>query len=152
MTISNTGLIEWTPTKASQITTHSNIKITLTTASGYVLKQTYDLTVTGTCTSGNVLAIWTGDQRTSTDSSKFLGNITAYTDNATVSKTPVENYGYTRSGSTGYSVNKTFGPTASAGKGSLFFYNELDNSSYIFLFYYFGEKDSTEENLSLIHI
>ena len=75
MTISSTGLIEWTPTKASQITTHSNIKITLTTASSYVLSQTYDLTVSGTCTSGNVLAIWTGDQRSSTDSSKFLGNI-----------------------------------------------------------------------------
>ena len=146
MTISSSGLIEWTPTKASQITTHSNITITLTTASGYVITQTYDLTVTGTCTSGNVMAIWTGDQRTSTDSSKFLGNITAYTDNATDNKTPEENYGYTRSGSNQFSVNKTFGPTASAGKGSLFFYNEHDNSSYIFLFYYFGEKDSSEEN------
>ena len=146
MTISSSGLIEWTPTKASQITTHSNITITITTASGYVLTQTFDLTVTGECTSGNVMAIWTGDQRTSTDSSKFLGNITAYTDNATDNKTPVENYGYTRSGSNAYSVNKTFGPTASAGKGSLFFYNEHDNSSYIFLFYYFGEKDSSERN------
>ena len=68
MTISSSGLIEWTPTKASQITTHSNITITLTTASGYVITQTFDLTVTGTCTSGNVLAIWIGDQRTSTDS------------------------------------------------------------------------------------
>ena len=83
MTISSSGLIEWTPTKASQITTHSNITITLTTASGYVITQTYDLTVTGTCTSGNVMAIWSEDQRSSTDSSKFLGNITAYTDNAT---------------------------------------------------------------------
>ena len=27
MTISSSGLIEWTPTKASEITTHSNIKI-----------------------------------------------------------------------------------------------------------------------------
>ena len=32
--------------------------------------------------SGNVLAIWTGDQRISTDSSKFLANIIAYTDSA----------------------------------------------------------------------
>jgi len=98
------------------------------------------------------MAIWTGDQRTSTDSSKFLGNITAYTDNATDNKTPVENYGYTRSGSNAYSVNKTFGPTASAGKGSLFFYNEHDNSSYIFLFYYFGEKDSSDENVVNIDV
>jgi len=82
MTISSSGLVEWTPTKASDIKTHSNITITLTTASGYVLTQTYDLTVTGTCTTGNVLAIWSGDQRTSTDSSNLLGNVTAYTDNA----------------------------------------------------------------------
>ena len=81
MTIDSTsGLIEWTPSTASQITTHSNIRILITTASGYVIQQTYDLTVTGTCTSGNVLAIWTGDQRTSTDSDQFLGNINAYTD------------------------------------------------------------------------
>ena len=60
MTISSTGLIEWTPSKASEITTHSNITITLTTASGYVLTQTYDFTVTGTCTSGIVLGIWIG--------------------------------------------------------------------------------------------
>ena len=45
MTISSSGLVEWTPTKASDIKTHSNITITLTTASGYVLTQTYDLTV-----------------------------------------------------------------------------------------------------------
>ena len=82
MTISSSGLVEWTPTKASEITTHTNITITLTTASGYVLTQTYDLTVTGTCVPGNVMAIWTGDQRSSTDSNKFKSNITAYTDNS----------------------------------------------------------------------
>jgi len=68
MTISSSGLVEWTPNKASQITTHTNITITPTTASGYVLTQTYDLTVTGTCAPGNVLGLWSGDQRTSTDS------------------------------------------------------------------------------------
>ena len=68
MTISSSGLIEWTPTKASEITTHSKIKIIITTAIGYVYTQTYDLTVTGTCVSGNVLSIWSGDQRSSTDS------------------------------------------------------------------------------------
>ena len=46
MTISSSGLVVWTPTKASQITTHTNITITLTTASGYVLTETYDLIVT----------------------------------------------------------------------------------------------------------
>jgi len=92
MTISSSGLVEWTPTKASDIKTHSNITITLTTASGYVLTQTYDLTVTGTCTTGNVLAIWSGDQRTSTDSSNLLSNVTAYTDNSSSVKTPSQNY------------------------------------------------------------
>ena len=147
MTISSSGLVEWTPNKASEIKTFENIKITVTTASGYVITQTFDLAVTGSCVSGgNIMAIWSGDQRTSTDSSKFLGNITAYTDNSSVTKTPVENYGYTTSGASRYSVNKTFGPTASAGKGSVFFYNEYDNRSYIFLFYYFGEKDGSDEN------
>ena len=77
MTISSEGFIVWTPTKASEITTHSNIKIIITTARGYVLTQTYDLTVTGTCVSGNVMAIWEGDQRSSTDSNQLKRNITA---------------------------------------------------------------------------
>ena len=133
MTISSTGLIEWTPSKSSEITTHSNIKITITTASGYVLTQTYDLTVTGTCVTGNVLAIWTGDQRSSTDSSKFLGNITAYTDNASSVKTASQNYNYSSS-----SVNLTHGPEATANDGALFFYNQYDNTTHSYLFYFFG--------------
>ena len=75
-------MIEWTPNKASHIKTHKNIKILLETVSGYDLVKYFDITVTGICTSGNVLAIWTGDQRISTDSSKFLANIIAYTDSA----------------------------------------------------------------------
>ena len=61
---------------------HKNIKILLETVSGYDLVKYFDITVTGICTSGNVLAIWTGDQRISSDSSKFLANIIAYTDSA----------------------------------------------------------------------
>jgi len=143
MTISSTGLIEWTPSKASEITTHSNIKITLTTANDYVLTQTYDLTVTGTCTSGNVLSIWIGDQRTSTDSSKFLGNITAYTDNASSGDvcgsgdnddcTASNNYYYHDS-----SVDLTHGPTPTATTGNVFFYNQYDNTTHLYLFYMFG--------------
>jgi len=145
MTISSSGLIEWTPTKASQITTHSNIKITLTTASDYVLTQTYDLTVTGTCVSGNVLSIWTGDQRTSTDSSKFLGNITSYTDNASdncgqnndLDCTAYNNYDWR-----GSAEHLNIGPTPSATKGNMFFYNQYDNTSYTYLFWMFGKSDS----------
>ena len=146
MTISTSGLIEWTPIKASQIKTHSNIKIILTTATGYVLAQTYDLTVTGTCVSGNVLSIWTGDQRTSTDSSKFLGNITAYTDNASdncgqsnnLDCTATNNYDYRSS-----SEHLNIGPTPSATKGNMFFYNQYDNSSYTYLFWMFGKDNAT---------
>ena len=142
MTISSSGLIEWTPTKASEITTHSNITITLTTASGYVLTQTYDLTVTGTCVSGNVLSIWSGDQRSSTDSSKWLGNVTAYTDNASnncgqndnLDCTPYNNYEYR-----GSAEHLNIGPTPSATKGNMFFYNQYDNSSYTYLFWMFGK-------------
>ena len=145
MTISSTGLIEWTPSKGLEITTHSNIKIIITTASGYVLTQTYDLTVTGTCVSGNVMSIWAGDQRTSTDSSKFLGNITAYTDNASdncggnnnLDCTPSNNYEFNDTNSS--SENLHIGPTPSATKGNMFFYNQYDNTSYTYLFWMFGK-------------
>lgn len=145
MTISNTGLIEWTPTKASQITTHSNIKITITTASGYVITQTFDLTVTGTCTSGNVMAIWTGDQRTTTDSSKFLGNITAYTDNASENCGQNDNSDCTASNNYEYhttnvwSENLHIGPATSADDGIMFFYNQYDNTTHTYLFWMFGK-------------
>ena len=157
MTISPSGLIEWTPTKASQITTHSNITIKITTASGYVLTETYDLTVTGTCTSGNVLSIWSEDQRSSTDSSKFLGNITAYTDNASDTDnastgdicgedndencTAANNYDYRSS-----SLHLTHGPTPSATKGSMFFYNQYDNTTDLYLFFFFGDAGNSNAN------
>ena len=159
MTISSEGLIVWTPTKASEITTHSNIKIIITTASGYVLAQTYDLTVTGTCVSGSVMGIWTGDQRSSTDSTKFKSNITAYTDNSSNScsgfgdnsssciKTASENYYYDAS-----SIHLTHGPEASATKGSIFFYSQYDNTSYIYLFYMFGNAGQSSANIVKLDI
>ena len=153
-TITPSGLIEWTPTKASQITTHTNITITLTTASGYVLTQTYDLTVTGTCTTGNVLSIWSGDQRTSTDSSKFRKNITAYTDNASDNCgqsnnkdcTPYNNYDYR-----GSEVHLTHGPEPVADMGNMFFYNQYDNASYTFLFWNFG-VDTNHSYGTIVHL
>ena len=51
MTISSSGLIEWTPTEEDQIKTYSNITITITTASGYICTQTFDLTVTASSAS-----------------------------------------------------------------------------------------------------
>jgi hypothetical protein len=162
MTISSSGLVEWTPNLASQITTHSNITITLTTASGYVLTQAYDLTVTGTCVSGNVLAFWTGDQRSSTDSSKFLGNITAYTDNATSGDicgqsnnqdcTPAYNYDYNTVNNV--SENLHIGPVPSATKGNMFFYNQYDNSSHVYLFWMFGEGSAAFSNpaINSVHL
>ena len=148
MTISNTGLVEWTPTKASQIKTHSNITITITTASGYVLTQTYDLTVTGSCTSGIVLGIWSGDQRASTDTTKYLGNISAYTDNSTTRKNAFENFNYSPS-----SADIIFGPTAVEGKGSVFFYHQYDNYTYekydntthLYFYYFFGVRGSGDQ-------
>jgi len=133
MTISSSGLVEWTPTKAYEIKTHDNITITLTTASGFVLTEAYDLAVTGTCVSGNVMSIWSGDQRTSIDSSKFLGNITAYTDNSSSVKTATANYGLS-----GSSVHLTHGPTATVNDGAVFFYNRYTDNDTIYLFYFFG--------------
>ena len=147
MTISSSGLIEWTPTKASEIKTHSNITITLTTESGYVLTLTYDLTVTGTCVSGNVLAIWTGDQRTSTDSSNLLSNVTAYTDNSSSVKTASQNYNYYSS-----SVHLTHGPTPTATTGNVFFYNQYDNTTHLYFFYMFGVKGNSSADTIKIDI
>ena len=154
MTISSSGLVEWTPTKTSDIKTHSNITITLTTASGYVVTQKYDLTVTGTCTTGNVLAIWSGDQRTSTDSSKFLGNITAYTDNASSGDvcgrnnnqdcTPAYNYDYNTVNNV--SENLHIGPATSADDGIMFFYNQYDNTTHTYLFWMFGKGGAAFNN------
>jgi len=142
MTISSSGLVEWTPTKASDITTHQDITITLTTASGYVLTETYDLTVTGTCVSGNVMAIWSGDQRSSTDSSKLLvGNVTAYTDNSSSVKTATQNYGYISP-----SEHLTHGPTLSATTGNVFFYNQYDNTTHTYLFFMFGKTGAAFSN------
>ena len=147
MTISSSGLIEWTPTKASEITTHSNIKIIITTASGSVLTQTYDLTVSGECVAGNVLGLWSGDQRTSTDSTKYLGNVTAYTDNSSSVKTASENYDLSHFGS---SVNLTHGPTPTATTGNVFFYNQYDNTTHLYLFYMFGVKgNSSADNIKI---
>jgi len=141
MTISSSGLVQWIPTKNSEIKTHSDITITLTTASGYVFTQKYDLTVTGTCVSGNVLAIWTGDQRTSTDSSNLLGNVTAYTDNSSSVKTPSQNYNYY-----GASVHLTHGPTLTATTGNVFFYNQYDNTTHTYLFWMFGKAGAAFSN------
>ena len=148
MTISASGLIEWTPSKKSDIDNSPyTITITLTTASGYVLTQTYDFTVTGTCTSGNVMSIWAGDQRTSTDSSKFIKNITAYTDNSSSVKTASQNYNYS-----GSSVNLTHGPTPTATTGNVFFYNQYDNTTHLYLFYMFGVKGNSSANTIKIDI
>ena len=145
MTISSSGLVEWTPTKASQISTHTNITITLTTASGNVLTQTYDLTVSGTCVSGNVLSIWSGDKRSSTNNSQFIGNITAYTDNSSSVKTASQNYNFYSS-----SVHLTHGPTPTATTGNVFFYNQYDNTTHLYLFYMFGIKgNSRADNIKI---
>jgi hypothetical protein len=148
MTISSSGLVEWTPNKASQITTHTNITITPTTASGYVLTQTYDLTVTGTCAPGNVLGLWSGDQRTSTDSTKYLGNISAYTDNASSGDVCGSNGNKDCTAANNYykhnnSVDLTHGPTPTATTGNVFFYNQYDNTTHLYLFYMFGVKNNS---------
>jgi hypothetical protein len=148
MTISASGLIEWTPSKKSDIDNSPyTITITLTTASGYVLTQTYDFTVTGTCTTGNVMSIWAGDQRTSTDSSKFIKNITAYTDNSSSVKTASQNYNYS-----GSSVNLTHGPTPTVTTGNVFFYNQYDNTTHLYLFYMFGVKGNSSADTINIDI
>ena len=108
--------------------------------------------MTGTCVSGNVLAIWTGDQRSSTDSSKFLGNITAYTDNASdicgrynnQDCTPAYNYDYNTKNNV--SENLHIGPATSADYGIMFFYNQYDNTTHTYLFWMFGKGGAAFTN------
>jgi hypothetical protein len=145
MTISSSGLVEWTPTKTSEIKTHNNITITLTTASGLALTEQYDLTVT--CTPGNVLSIWSGDQRTSTDNSSLLGNVHAYTDISSSVKTASQNYNYNDS-----SVHLTHGPTPTATTGNVFFYNQYDNTTHLYFFYMFGVKGNSSADTIKIDI
>ena len=90
------------------------------------------------------MAIWTGDQRTSTDSDKFLGNITAYTDSSdncgrsnNLDCTPSNNYEWNQTNSA--SENLHIGPETSADDGIMFFYNQYDNTSYTYLFWMFGK-------------
>ena len=91
------------------------------------------------------MAIWSGDQRTSTDSSKLLGNIAAYTDNSSSVKTASQNYNYYDS-----SVHLTHGPTPTATTGNVFFYNQYDNTTHLYLFYMFGVKgNSSADNIKI---
>ena len=88
MIVTSDGLIDWTPNKASQITNHPDITITITDTKGKEFTHTFTVIIRGTCTSGNILSIWSGDHRASIDRSKLLGSVIAYTDNSSSVKTP----------------------------------------------------------------
>jgi len=141
MVISSSGLVVFTPNKASQIKKHPDITIFIELPSGYVISQTYDLTVTGECTSGNILSIWSGDQRSSIDSYQILGNVIAYTDNSSSVKTAHDNYNHYDA-----SVHLTHGPTPTATTGNVFFYHQYDNTAEVYLFWMFGVKGNSRAN------
>ena len=140
MIITTTGLVNWIPSKGSDIKEHT-VTIKVTSNSGKILYETYDLIVTGTCAAGNVLSIWTGDQRTSTDNSSLLGSVTGYTDSSSTPKTPFQNYNYYNS-----SVHLTHGPTPTATTGNVFFYNQYNDTSKTYLFWMFGVKGNSQAN------
>jgi hypothetical protein len=94
------------------------------------------------------MSIWAGDQRTSTDSSNFLGNVTAYTDNSSSVKTASQNYNL----GSGSSVRLTHGPTPTATTGNVFFYNQYDNTTHLYFFYMFGVKNNSVANTIKIDI
>jgi len=141
MQISSTGLVVWTPTLASQIKEHKGIKLSIKLPSGYIISQKFDLTVTGSCMSGNVLAIWSGDQRSSTNNSNILGSVIAYTDNSSSIKTAHQNYNLQ-----GSSVNLTHGPIPTATTGNVFFYNSINDPNNVYLFWMFGVKGNSVAN------
>jgi hypothetical protein len=94
------------------------------------------------------MAIWSGDQRSSTDSSKLLvGNVTAYTDNSSSVKTATQNYGYISP-----SENLTHGPTLSATTGNVFFYNQYDNTTHTYLFWMFGKRGEAFSGTNTVNL
>jgi len=93
------------------------------------------------------MSIWSGDQRTSTDSSNLLGNVTAYTDNSSSVKTASQNYNFHSS-----SVHLTHGPTPTATTGNVFFYNQYDNTTHLYFFYMFGVKGNSVSDTIKIDI
>lgn len=137
MSISNLGLVEWTPNNSSDINTFNDIKIKVSLSDTVDLTQTFNLEVKGTCTSGKVLGIWSGDQRTSIDNTKYLGNITNYSG----SKSAKDNYGYSS-----HSVNLTVGPTPTDNNGTVFFYESSAVPSDLYFFFFFSKEDSSETN------
>ena len=141
MTISSKGFIEWTPNKASQITTHPDIKVTIIDANGNQISHIFSLTINGTCTPGNIMSIWSGDHRITTDRSKLLGSVIAYTDNSSSVKTPSQNYNYYSS-----SVHLTHGPKPTATTGNVFFYHQYNNDNNTYLFWMFGVKGNSVAN------
>ena len=98
------------------------------------------------------MAIMTGDQRSLTDSTEFKSNITAYTDNSSSGDVCGENNEEDCTAEKNYylddsSMHLTHGPTASATKGSIFFYNQYDNTSNLYLFYIFGNAGQSSANI-----
>ena len=96
---------------------------------------------TGSCSGTTILSIWSGNQLSSTDNSKYLGDIVAYTDTAENPKSPSENYNHKSA-----SVNLTYGPTATADHGSVFFYYEHTDPTQLYFFYFFGVEGGNETN------
>jgi hypothetical protein len=101
------------------------------------------------------MSIWSGDQRTSTDSSKLLGNVTAYTDNGSdicgsgnnKDCNAWQNYYLHNS-----SVDLTWGPTPTATTGNVFFYNKYDQTTHLYFFYMFGVKGNSSADTIKIDI
>ena len=50
----------------------------ITDANGNQISHTFTIIITGTCTSGNIMSIWSGDHRTTTDPSKYCPASTIY--------------------------------------------------------------------------
>ena len=95
----------------------------------------------GSCSDTTRLSIWSGNQLESTDNSQYLGDILAYTDSPENPKTAAQNYNYRSA-----SVNLSYGPTATADHGSVFFYYENSDPTQLYFFYFFGVEGGNETN------
>ena len=130
MTISTSGLVQWTPGSEEDIKNHSSIKLQISSSNGSLKEQVFSVGVEGSCS--REFRLWEGDQRSSVNASKELSSLYVYSDSASNPKNPVQNYNY--GGSARHSANITHGKQPVEDKGVFFLYQEHDKTDRFYLF------------------
>ena len=140
MTISTSGLVQWTPGSEEDIKNHSSIKLQISSSNGSLKEQVFSVGVEGSCS--REFRLWEGDQRSSVNASKELSSLYVYSDSASNPKNPVQNYNY--GGSARHSANITHGKQPVEDKGVFFLYQEHDKTDRFYLFMILNKRGGTD--------